>query len=97
MSVRRKLASPCAGMAYSLCSHSQLFVHRIFEQAPQSPDPVLPADLLTFVVSSPRVADAYPVDPHFALRELDSDFRLKGEAVFQPNAKNTRCGAVCRS
>src|SRR5215467_3751367 len=76
-SINRRRRVPC-----SLCLYKWLFLHCIFKQAPQSADPVLPADLLAFLIRSSRVTDAYLVDPQVALRELDRDLRLKAEPVF---------------
>ena len=57
------------------------FLDRVFQQAPETPHPVLPTDLLTFFISTAPVADAYFVDPQPPFCNFDRDLRLKTKAV----------------
>jgi len=52
-----------------------------FNKPPETPKPVLPADLLAFFVGSTPVADADFTDPQSSFGHLDRDFWLKAKAV----------------
>jgi hypothetical protein len=65
------------------------FLDRVLQQAPETPDAVLPSDLLALFIGSAPVSDADFVDPQPPFGNLDRDLRLKTKAVlFEGNGLN---------
>src|ERR1700682_2706666 len=63
------------------CHRNGPFLDGVFQQAPETPDAILPTDFLSFFISAAPVSDAYFVDPQPPLRYFDGDLWFKTKAV----------------